>query len=186
MGVYYRVHVGPALVCKFHYSETITKEIKKTSYRVCSNEGCERRKVKNEVGNKQTAKFCSSCGSPVTVVTEEKEVEKKKKKKSVEGVYDLFDERPDLRLGNKFGSCMCGLDNDEFIKDAEILLPHEDKILGRDVGFEANQFALHIRGTPDVAGEIAKYEQHYAKELAFLRSRYDEVTVEWLVLTTGS
>jgi hypothetical protein len=188
MGIYYSVHVGPALVCKFHYTVTFTKEKKVTSYRICNNETC---KNKNAIKDKQNKpKFCSACGNLLAVVSQEQEVEKKRTEKSVEDVYDLFDVRPDLKLGHKLGLCMCGLDgDDEFIPDCEILLPDAAtmaKLLGRKINFDGGEFALHIRGTPDVAGEIAKVETHFAKEIEFLRTNYDAVKVEWLVLTTGS
>ncbi len=175
MGIYFHVHAGPVLVCKYHMEEVVTKTT--VTVNACSNPSCSKKDL-------DKAKFCSQCGGPVVELNKVKE--KRKLEKSITHIYDLMIEGGFSE--DTFDDCWGGTNNEEFIDSSDLLSPNSDefdKLLGRETTFEANTFALHLRGAPDVAGEIAKCETWYAKEIEFLRTKYDSVTVEWAVLTTG-
>ena len=167
MGVYYHVYAGPVLVCKFHQNEVVTK--KNVKFMRCAK------------GHKGDSRYCPKCGQPMTADHEERE--SKRQEKSVTNIFDLMLEgnfREDA-----FDDCWGGLNNEKLIDSHDVLAPNDNVYLGREARFEANEFALILRGV-DTAAEIKICEARYAKEIAFLRTHYDSVSVEWVVLTTGS
>lgn len=169
MGVYFHVYAGPVLVCKYHYNDVVTKKTKTVN------------RCTNGHKDKSKSKFCPQCGQPFTQYQEE--TESTSKKKSVDNIYDTMSEggfREDV-----FDLCWGGLNNEEVIEDHDVFAP-TGEYLDRKTHLETREFALHFRGNLDTAQECAKCEEFYAKEIAYLRTKYDSVTVEWVMLTEGS
>lgn len=185
MGIYYHVYAGPALVCKYHMAEKVTVEVKTFSYRVCLNESCENHGLKYDISKKdkeQKPKFCPMCGKQLAVQTSEREIVNKKTRKSVDDISEMMDQggfREDT-----FWRSWGGLNNESLIKNHDVLSLTNEKVLGRKLQFEQNQFEIHL-DNPDIQGEIKKTEEFYAKEIEYLRTKYDSVEVRWLVLTEG-
>lgn len=169
MGIYYHTYAGPALVCQYHFNETVTKKVIK--FNGCTNPACKCSKPKHELGK---AKFCPQCGNAVVLL--EVERESRKTTKSVDYIADLMSEggfREDT-----FREAWGGLNNEDLIEGYDVFYPEGSS-------FETRNWKMHVRN-PDIAGEIARFESRYAKEIALLRTKYDTVAVEWVVLTDGS
>ncbi|MFY4731214.1 hypothetical protein [Nitrospira sp. BLG_2] len=170
MGVDYHVYVGPVLVCKYHQNDVVTKTTKQE--RRCPN------------NHKSDGAFCSKCGLPATTKTVERE--HTKKVKSVDSFYDIMSEggfREDT-----FDDCWGGLNCEEFVDSCDTLAPQVDKfneLLGRKTNLDSRGFVLHFQGELNAKDEMKKCEEFFAKEIALLRSKYDSVTVDWMILTTG-
>jgi hypothetical protein len=177
MGVSFYVHAGPVLICKYHMEEKVERQTIITRINSCANPDCKPYTILAK-----NAKFCPRCGTSTQMLESEKEMEKRTKEKSVPHIFDLLSEggfRED-----RFDECWGGLNREKLIENCDLLSPTSD-FLGREMLFEARQFAIHVR-KPDMQAEIAKCEEFYAKEIAYLRTKYDEVSIEWMVLTTGS
>jgi hypothetical protein len=175
MAVYFHTHAGPTLVCKYHFNEVVSQKI--VTKFICDNG--------HEHKSKFCPKFCSKCGASVTVRAETKETHSKKK--SVDGIiYDLMSEggfREDIFL-----ECWGGVNCEELVEGHDLFEAESeefDAILGRSTHVPTKEFVLVHRGKPDIDGEIAKFEEFFAKEIAWLRTKYDAVTVEWMILTNG-
>lgn len=171
MGLYFHVYAGPALVCKYHQQE-VAKQTTKTENR-CKNNSSHRDKTGK-------ANFCEVCGGvmSLTQITRES----KTTKKSVDSQYDIMLEggfREDT-----FDRCWGGLNNEDLIEGHDVLVPSGASYLGRQTRFPTKEFDVAIRN-PDQKAEIAKMEETFSKEIAFLRTKYDSVTLEWLVLVDG-
>lgn len=172
MSIDYHVHVGPALVCKYHFNEKVNISTVEEPH--CSK--CNKKTDKT--------KFCSTCGSPITLI--ERKKQSRKRIKSVPGIYDLMSDggfREDT-----FDECWGGLNREEFIPGHDLFAPASDefdKLLGRKIQIKPKDFDLHFRGGINAANEITKCELFFEKELEWLRKHYDSVTVEWLIFTTG-
>jgi hypothetical protein len=179
MGVYFKVFTGPVLVCKFHFAEKVEK--KTIRFKGCPTVDCKHHDYKNEL---KAARFCPKCGIEMVMMEREKE-SRKIVKSPVDQIYELMDQGgfPE----DTFEDCWGGLNCEKLIEDHDVFSPSSeefDALLGREMQSEPRDFAVIVR-TPDIAGEIAKCEEFYAKEIAYLRTKYDSVHVEWMVLTTG-
>lgn len=164
MSTSYYVTAGPVLVCKYHIKEEVKVEIVRDCF--CSK--CN--KIVKDQSN-----FHNKCGSPIE--KREREEVKVCKYKSVGGIWDMMSD-------GDFREETFGMPNEQFIKDCDILIPQYD-YLNRKTSNEVSDCYLIIHN-PNTEDEIAKTEQFYAKEIAYLRTKYDEVKVEWMVFTTYS
>lgn len=177
MGIYYRVHAGPVLVCQYHMEEKVEKETVK--FNGCSNGACKHNNPKHRLP--RGGMYCPQCGSPTQSV--EKEKEKRTQAKSVGNLFDVMSEggfREDT-----FQDCWGGLNREELVASHDVLSPTSSSFLGRKMVFEVNDFAIHL-ANPDIQAEIAKTKEFFANEIEYLRTKYDSVRIEWMVLTTGS
>lgn len=185
MGVYFHVYAGPVLVCKYHMAETVEKQTTIHNYTLCSNPNCKYNNHNNQLS--KTTKFCLECGSKVVAHSEEKVKETRKRMKSVDNIYDMLSEggfREDL-----FEECWGGTNCEKLMDDHDIYEvggEKFDKAIGRETRIEdLREFNLHWLGDIDTKAECAKCEEFYAKELAYLRTKYDKVTVEWAIVSNG-
>lgn len=186
MSIYFTVYAGPVLVCKYHMNETVEKVSIK--YAGCPNKACKYNNPKHK-DDLNKASFCPKCGTPLQTALERVK-EKHRQSKSVPHIFELMSEGgfPE----DTFTDCWGGVNNEKLIEGHDLFHPsvtddEDDEfnaLLGRKTEFEAREFAIHVRN-PDVQGEIAKAEQFLAKELVYLRSKYDSVSVEWMVVTNG-
>ena len=180
MGTYFRVTAGPVLVCKYHYEEIVTEKPVTNKLTTCKNQSCSG--LNKPI--KTNAKFCPECGSPVTTEETTGIKQSRKREKSVPCIFDLMDQggfRED-----RFCDIWGGLNNEKLIEDTDILVASDlDEIVGRECRFEARDFAIIARN-PNQAEEIAKAETALAPEIAYLKTKYDSVHVEWMIATDGS
>lgn len=168
MSIHFHTYVGPVLICKYHYNDVVSTKTVKVN------------RCTNGHRDKGKAKFCPQCGQPFSTYEETKE--STKREVSVGSIYDILDEggfREDL-----FDECWGGLNNEELVESAKVFSP-SNKFLDRDTNLDCREFTLHHLGNLDTKAEIAKCEEKYAKEIAYLRTKYDSVTVDWAIVTNG-
>lgn len=173
MGLHFTVVAGPVLVCKFHIVENVTTKVHN-----------QKKCPKCNVNRARSESFCSICGTGLQEYQTTSE-NKTKKKSVADNIFDLMTEggfREDV-----FSECWGGVNNEKLIADTDIYSPASEKfkkLLGRSIYFSANDFVIHLKN-PDIQKEIRLCEEFFAAEIAFLRTNYDSVTVEWMVLVNG-
>jgi hypothetical protein len=86
-----------------------------------------------------------------------------------------------------FDECWGGLNCEKLIASSDVFSMHGDKFdrfLGRKTQFDADEFEIHAEN-PNIQAEVAKAEEFYAKEIAYLRTKYDSVRVTWMIVVNG-
>jgi len=172
MGIYYTVTAGPVFVCKCRTEEKMEKHTKK------------RHKCPN--GHKGSGgKFCPQCGEPISMIEEVKENRNIVLTPRWNEIYEL--------MGNggfredSVEALWGGLNCERLVEDSDVLAPTSDKwdeFLGRKTRFQPNEFEIHARNI-DPKAEVAKCEEFFTKELEYLRTLYESVHVEWMIVSDG-